>query len=685
MAAQLRREIPLIRGTKKPVHTDWQLTKPGQFTEKQLQGRRGLALDADMLVLDFDPKNYPEGRDIFAELQSKIVPTKTVITPSGGTHFYYHNPYGVMFRVKQEKYPGLDCLSLGQQVCVEGTETNDGIYVLGKDLPIATLPMSFLRILEQARPEDWEDADTTITDDQSNIEKYTAWLKVKAPPAIEGQHGNEQTFKVACEGKDLGLSRDLVLALITEHYNRRCKPMWSDRELSTIVNSAYKNGKAVPGVKDIKQHDVKLDLVAPPPGKSDKVDKIVKMRGQHIAVGMSQVNERNPHLVVNHTTLRIMIEQDEYIGSRVYWDDFSQRVMWTEKPTWRIDNHYDGMCWTDHDTHILVDRLNAKLARNIGEESCIKALHAYAFTNRRHSVREWLESLEWDGEPRLDTILIDTAGAEDMAYTRAVGKNVLLSAVQRIYEPGCMAKSILMLDGKQDALKSTWVRTLAVHDDWLCEGDRLAPGDKDVYQNLRGKWIIELPEIDKDLVTRDKAWLKSFISRRVDTYRRSFGRESYDHPRQSIFIGTLNGGRDAYLTDPTGNVRFWIVDVLQPINITKLKENLTQYWAEAVFRYKQHEPTYLNTVALKEQAAEVAKRKMVDNPYVSLLHKKLKSEVTYADCYRVLGITAHQINGRVNTLISDAMFELGYRKVDKVKPVLFKIRFTGLPELTEVE
>jgi predicted P-loop ATPase len=61
----------------------------------------------------------------------------------------------------------------------------------------------------------------------------------------------------------------------------------------------------------------------------------------------------------------------------------------------------------------------------------------------------------WDGKPRLEKWLIVYLGAKDTPYTRAVGKRRMISLIARLYQPGCKADYVLMLEGPQGKLKLT--------------------------------------------------------------------------------------------------------------------------------------------------------------------------------------------------------------------------------------
>jgi putative DNA primase/helicase len=194
-----------------------------------------------------------------------------------------------------------------------------------------------------------------------------------------------------------------------------------------------------------------------------------------------------------------------------------------------------------------------------------------------------------------------------MTYVQAVGRKALLQAVVRIMEPGCKADQVLILEGPQGAGKSSAVAGLSPDPAWFC--DEIADlGSKDAAQDLAGKWIVEMPELSamkRSEVERNKA----FMSRRVDHYRPSYGRRSQDFPRQCVFFGTTNA--DAYLSDETGNRRFWGVKVGK-IALERLRRERDQLWAEAVAAYRAGEKWWLDADTEGVAAAAQAERRVVD-------------------------------------------------------------------------
>jgi predicted P-loop ATPase len=221
----------------------------------------------------------------------------------------------------------------------------------------------------------------------------------------------------------------------------------------------------------------------------------------------------------------------------------------------------------------------------IGREIVGQAVEIFARERSFHPVREWLNSLVWDGVRRIDRWLFVYFGAEaenDAAieYVSAIGKMFLIAMVARIFRPGCQADYMLVLEGDQGILKSSACRALA--GEWFSDSLPENIQSKDARQHLRGKWLIEVSELAAFSKTETEA-LKAFITRREERYRPPFGRHDVAEKRQCLFIGTTN--QDMYIKDQTGGRRYWPVKCTS-IDVEGLAGVRDQLFAEAVIRFR---------------------------------------------------------------------------------------------------
>lgn len=223
----------------------------------------------------------------------------------------------------------------------------------------------------------------------------------------------------------------------------------------------------------------------------------------------------------------------------------------------------------------------------------IAAVHATARDRSFHAVRRYLDSVRgtWDG---VDRNLVDYLGAEPTPYHRAVCAKWLRSAVARAMVPGCKADTMLILEGKQGWRKSTALKCLCPDTRWFYEAASRDVGSKDFMQDMRGKWLCEIPEVDQLIRSRDESELKAYLSRTVDNYRPSYARRSQDFQRQLVQAGTTNHG--SYLRDETGNRRYWAVacGTRGPIRDAAICADRDQLWAQALTQYEAGETWWLS-------------------------------------------------------------------------------------------
>jgi predicted P-loop ATPase len=176
---------------------------------------------------------------------------------------------------------------------------------------------------------------------------------------------------------------------------------------------------------------------------------------------------------------------------------------------------------TDTDVTDVVEFLQRAGLKRIAREVVRDAIDARARDLRFHPVLDYLESLKWDGCPRANVWLTTKLGAELSPYTQAIGTMFLVSMVARIFEPGCKADYMVVLEGPQGELKSSTCQVLG--GEWFSDNLPEVGEGKDVSQHLNGKWLIEIAEMQAMSKT-ETAQLKAFITRQVERYRPSYGR-----------------------------------------------------------------------------------------------------------------------------------------------------------------
>lgn len=296
-------------------------------------------------------------------------------------------------------------------------------------------------------------------------------------------------------------------------------------------------------------------------------------------------------------TLENTILACRILGISPEYDEFANKVVFRGEEVPWPEQH--GRLFDDHLIRIIRVLLIREFDLEVSKDNVFEAIWTIALGYRFHPVRDYLNSLKWDGVPRLDGWLTEVCGAEKTAYSRAVGRKYLMGAVARVFDPGCKFDCVLTLEGPQYAGKSTVFRVLAGNehfsDSMPSELDRA-----DSVQALQGKWIVEMSELE-GLTRSEVQQIKAFISRQSDRARFAYERVAKDFPRQCVFGATTN--ETGYLRDPTGGRRFWPVRV-GGINLPLLREIRDQLWAEAVNAYRDKESVELPNEVIDEAAKE---------------------------------------------------------------------------------
>lgn len=145
------------------------------------------------------------------------------------------------------------------------------------------------------------------------------------------------------------------------------------------------------------------------------------------------------------------LEHDPCLKGAICRNEMTCQIDIMKKMPWKRR----GVHMTDTD----MNNLALYLEKNYGLTSdrvITKAIDIVANENSFHPILEYLESLKWDGTPRIQHMLTHFFGAEDIGYTGEVMKMHMMGAIRRLYEPGAKYDIMLCLVGGQGTGKSTF-------------------------------------------------------------------------------------------------------------------------------------------------------------------------------------------------------------------------------------
>jgi putative DNA primase/helicase len=371
------------------------------------------------------------------------------------------------------------------------------------------------------------------------------------------------------------------------------------------------------------------------------------------------------------------------IGNYLRFDQFAHRILWGRPAPW----YKASPEWSDEDAiefkHILSEQLALEFPIELIHEVASVCANRRAF----HPVRDYLESCQWDGIARVDTWLSRYCGALDTEYSRYIGRKTLVAAVARVFSPGCKFDHVLTTEGAQGIGKSYMWEILA--SPWFSDAP-LHIQDKSAIEIMRGKWVIELAEMDA-LSKYESQTIKGFLSRCEDRCRLAYERKAKNFPRQNIFVGSINPELTGWLKDRTGNRRYWPITVAN-ISLKGLKKDKDVLWAEALKIFQQGEILFVEDSKMQALMNAEVNSRMQEDPWFGLLEEHLHSNagdyveganlvVMPVDLYtRCIGGNAATFRLQEANRIASILKILGFTKTKST----CKLGYVYLKEYTEV-
>ncbi len=333
-----------------------------------------------IFVLDVDAKSGgDDSLDSLTAKYGRLPDTLQATTGGGGRHFYFRHPGGLIPN-EVSILPGLDIRGDGGQVVASPSlhmsgRTYEWDGVTGFASPILPAPDWLLAlILGPESRRNGRGRGNKVVDIGATIP--------------EGQR-NATLTRLAGVARRKGSSVEAMNAYLQAENRDRCAPPLPDDEVRQIAESVcrYAPEEDAPG---------------------DSASAAAASWREHLIVNRD--GGPKPILANAITALRMA---PEWAGVLAF-NEFSLGTVAVKPAPWY--GAQVGGEWTDHE-----DRLAANWLQHAGiyvsVEIAGQAVQSVAKDRRFHPVREYLDTLKWDGTKRIDTWLSLYLGADPSDYT----------------------------------------------------------------------------------------------------------------------------------------------------------------------------------------------------------------------------------------------------------------------------
>ena len=288
--------------------------------------------------------------------------------------------------------------------------------------------------------------------------------------------------------------------------------------------------------------------------------------------------EPNGKATANEHTAYLLLKNSEQLKDRFYFDSFLGEIMV------RVPNNKPRPLQDTDITTLLIQVQGELEISRIKQGHIANALTLVAEENKTNSAQDWINSITWDKQTRIETTLVTMFGAEQTPLNSRIFRKWMISLVARIMSPGCKVDTLPVFKGFQGRKKSTALKALASAD-WFAETSD-SMDSKDFKMLLVGKLIVEIAELGAFTKT-GLAAIKNIITTQTDKIRLPYGHNMVELRRTAVFAGTTND--DQYLKDSTGNRRYLPIEVFSTIDEPGIKQFRDQFFAEALTYYNEKE------------------------------------------------------------------------------------------------
>ena len=243
----------------------------------------------------------------------------------------------------------------------------------------------------------------------------------------------------------------------------------------------------------------------------------------------------------------LILESFESKMSLLGYNEFTEAVEKLDKTPWGTPKGE----WNSEDTSLFSVYIDKQFHFTPKKDYIEDAVLEVARRRIFNPVKERIESVDWDGVPRVKYFFHKLLGCENSIYTREVSQMFLTGLMGRVYKPGIKFDNVPVLIGPQGIGKSTVARRLlpdAFTDTPISFGKT-----QEDYRMLKYVCVVEIPEL-QGLKKSDINRVKGFLSASYDMCRELY-KTHKRKLRHNVFIAT--GNSKAFLGDFGVERRFY--------------------------------------------------------------------------------------------------------------------------------
>lgn len=361
-------------------------------------------------------------------------------------------------------------------------------------------------------------------------------------------------------------------------------------------------------------------------------------------------------LLTDGSILSIVAALDSGQFGTFRWDGYRHCEIW------EIGNSSSEI--KDAEITRLITQLQLAGFRKVSRRDFIDALHMVAKGNQYDSAIAWLDTLQWDRQPRIETFFPDHLGTNSGPYELALGRYMWTGLAARFDYPGCKADMVPTLVGPEGCRKHDLLKAIAPSPEHYTE---VCLTDRDILltRKFQGRAIVVWKNRRGIRNSNDAEKVRALISNTADEAysRHRFGMSSYER-RCMIFSTSLT---DEILYGLNSR-RDLPIQIGKTIDIDRVERVKDQLWAEARHVIRQRVAANLSPVDY-EDAERLAKS--VHGSFAKQarwlgdrnLHNWLAtgvSKFTAEDALLAIGFTSDQITNVEKRHMCTTLRQLGY-------------------------